>query len=61
MVLTHKEMVQEALGDDQASCKYDDDMTYQDIQAYILVNFNEQVTVNEISNVLSSVSDVTPV
>jgi len=55
MSLTHQEMVQEALSNEQAGCKYDDEMTVQDIQVYILVNFNEQVTISEISEAVDTV------
>jgi len=55
MELTHKQMVAEALISDQAARKYDDnEMTNQDIQAYILMNFSEQVSIDEIFALCSS-------
>jgi hypothetical protein len=55
MSLTHKQMVAEALSPDQAARKYNDnEMTNQDIQAYILMNFSEQVSIDEISALRSS-------
>lgn len=50
MRLTHKQMVEEALRPDQAARKYDDDeMTNQDVQAYVLMNFSEHLSIEEIA------------
>lgn len=58
MALTHKQMVEEALSPDQAARKYDDDeMTDQDVQAYVLMNFSEQMSIEEIAELRHSNSE----
>jgi hypothetical protein len=57
MALTHEQMVEEALSPDQAARKYDDgEMTNQDVQAYILMNFSEQMSLEEIAELRRSSS-----
>lgn len=52
MKLTHRQMVEEALSEEQAPRKYDDSaLTNADIQAYIYMNFSEQITTGEISDI----------
>jgi hypothetical protein len=48
--MDHATMVASALDPEQAFLKYDEEMTNQDIQAYIYMEFGEKVTTGEISD-----------